>query len=40
MTVTRINATVLNLQCPPTLRGLQAWLVWRYEQHDGEEGAQ
>lgn len=39
MTVTRINSPLLNLQCPATLRGLQAWLVWRYEQHEGEEKA-
>jgi hypothetical protein len=34
--VTTIRPHVAAIQCPDALRGLQAWLCWRYEHHDGE----
>jgi hypothetical protein len=39
VTVAKINAPLLQIQCPPLLRNLQGWLVWRLEQHEGEEKA-
>jgi hypothetical protein len=39
VTVAKINAPLLQIQCPPLMRNLQGWLVWRLEQHEGEEKA-
>lgn len=34
--VSTIKPHVAAIECPDALRGLQAWVCWRYEQHDGE----
>lgn len=34
--VTTIKPHLANTVAPDALRSLQGWLVWRYEQHDGE----
>lgn len=34
--VTTIKPHLASLECPDLLRGVQAWLCWRYEHHDGE----
>jgi hypothetical protein len=34
--VTKINAHLTSITCPHELRELPAWLIWRYEHHEGE----
>jgi hypothetical protein len=34
--VTTIKPHLAAIECPDLLRALPGWLVWRYEQHDGE----
>ena len=36
MTVASINPSITSVQAPDELRDLPAWLMWRYEHHDGE----
>ena len=35
MSVARLNSHLLAMQCPPALRGLDGWVLWRYEAGDG-----
>jgi len=34
--VTTIKPHLAAIECPDALRGLQGWVLWRYEQHEGE----
>jgi hypothetical protein len=34
--VTKLNAHLTTITCPDELRELPAWLIWRYEHHEGE----
>jgi hypothetical protein len=34
--VTTIKPHLAAIECPDALRGVQAWVCWRYEHHDGE----
>lgn len=36
MAVASISPHLSQIQCPDVLRGLQGWLIWRYEQRPGE----
>ena len=35
MAVARLSSHLMALQCPPSLRVLQGWVLWRYEAGDG-----
>lgn len=35
--VTKLNAHLSSITCPPELADLPAWLVWRMEYHEGED---
>lgn len=35
--VTRLNAHLSSITCPPEIADLPAWLIWRMEYHEGED---